>query len=323
MLMQAPLASYRQGIQKAMIGLTYDCQSNCTYCCAGLYPKNKEKELSVLEIKALIKDISLLPSLCTLVSFFGGEALLKESIFDLVKDASRNGLFTETETNGILLSFENVRKLKKAGLHHIFIRIESTNSELHDDISGFKGCFKNAIEGIGHCTAEKLSCSISTIAFKDKIYNGELQRIIDLGKHLGVTSVRIIYPTRTGKLLNDNKQILAIEEKNAVRRLLRPDFVYLESTYVCTKELDRICPSKQKKLFYISCYGEVQPCPFVPVGFGNIRHERISEILFRMRQNIIPDGAHYNGCLMDGLGLHDEHVNHALAGSITGTDKIN
>jgi len=315
MLIQTPLASYRQGILKVMIGLTYDCQCDCAYCCSGLYHKSRENELSVSEIKALIQDISRLPSLCTLASFFGGEALLKESIFDLVRDASRNGLFTETETNGILLSFENVRKLKKAGLHHIFIRIESTDPELHDDISGFKGCFKSALEGLGHCVAEKLSCSISTIAFKDKIYNGELERIISLGKRLGVTSVRIIYPTCTGKLLKDNKQVLGTEEKEAVGRLLRPDFVYLESTHVCTKERDRICPSKQKKLFYISCYGEVQPCPFVPLGFGNIRQERISEILPRMQQNAIFNGAHYNGCLMDDLGLPAEHVNHALPGA--------
>ena len=34
--------------------------------------------------------------------------------------------------------------------------------------------------------------------------------------------------------------------------------------------------------FYVSCYGEVQPCPFVPVQFGNIRDESLESILSRM-----------------------------------------
>ncbi|MBM3255260.1 MAG: hypothetical protein FJZ08_03070, partial [Candidatus Omnitrophica bacterium] len=101
MLAQDPLASLRQGVLKAMIGLTYDCQCSCSYCCAGLYPKNKEEELSAHEIKGLIKDIAKLPSIFTLVSFFGGEAILKESIFDLIGYAGSKGLFIETETNGI------------------------------------------------------------------------------------------------------------------------------------------------------------------------------------------------------------------------------
>ena len=303
MLLRAPFSSCRQGILKTMVGLTYDCQCNCAYCCAGLYPKNKENELSVLEIKALIKDISRLPSLCTLISFFGGEALLKESIFELIKYACQEGLFTETETNGILLSSGNVRKLKQAGLHHIFIRIESTDQLLHDAISGFKGCWQSALEGIKCCVSEKLSCSISTIAFKDKIYNGQLERIIEMAKRLGASSVRIIYPTPAGKLTQANQQMLGELDKQAVRRLLRPDFVYLESTQVCTKQGQRICPAQQKKMFYISCYGEVQPCPFVPLDFGNIRQEKINGILSRMHQEVIFNGPDHGDCLMSSRGL--------------------
>ncbi len=317
MLFQSPLASHRQGVLKVMLGLTYDCQCNCLYCCAGLQPRSNEKELSVKEIKNLIQAISRLPSFFTLISFFGGEALLKESIFELIQYACRWGLFTETETNGILLSAENVKKLKQAGLHHIFIRLESTDDKLHDDISRFQGCYESAREGIRRCVAAKLSCSISTIAFKDKIYNGELERIINLGKRLGVTSVRIIYPTRAGKLLNGQAQLLGPKDKKLVRELLRPDFVYLESTQICVAQLDRICPAKQKKLFYVSCYGDVQPCPFVPYGFGNIRQEKVCAILSRMNQQNIFDSQDYGGCLMDDPELLEKQLNHALESGLT------
>jgi MoaA/NifB/PqqE/SkfB family radical SAM enzyme len=301
MLIKTPAQSFDRGILKVMIGLTYDCQCGCNYCCVGLYLKEKEKELSTEEVKVLIYDISQLPSLFTLVSFFGGEPLLRNDIFDLVEFSGKRGLFTEIETNGILLSLNNVKKLKKAGLHHIFVRVEDSNSELHDKLSVFKGCFQNAVEGIKYCVHEGLPCSISTIATKDKIYRDELEKIIYLGRQLGVTSTRILYPTLSGKWLKESSQLLTIKEKDRIKRLLQPDFVYLESSYICSKEFDRICPAIKKKKFYVSCYGELQFCPFVPINFGNIRNEKINKILDKMWQDQIFKGADYNECLMNNI----------------------
>lgn len=308
-LIKAPAASFNNGILKAMIGLTHDCQCKCEHCCAGLYSRDKDKELSSGEIKNVIDDINSLPSIFTLLSFFGGEPLLRKDIFDLVKYTAKKGLFTEIETNGILLSLDSVIRLKKAGLHHIFIRMEDSNPILHDEISHLEGCFKNAINGIKHCVKDRLACSISTIATKEKVYNGQIKEIINLGKRLGVKSVRILYPTLAGNWLKANNQMLNKEEKDKVKELLSPDFVYLESTYVCTKELDRNCPSKQKKFFYISCYGEVQPCPFVPLSFGNIRNKRINEILEKMWEYFIYNDTNYNNCLMDNMELYKKHFN--------------
>jgi len=300
MLLRHPQASLRQGVLKAMVGLTYDCQCSCSYCCSGLYARDSKNELSAQEVEALIDDIALLPSLCTLVSFFGGEALLKESIFSLISYACARGLFTETETNGMTLSAQMVRKLKNSGLHHIFVRIESSDPAAHDRVSGVAGCFKSAYEGIRHCAAENLSCSISTIAFKEKIDTGELERIIELGKRLGAASVRILYPTSAGRLTGAGCQLLGQEEQKKVRLLLNPDFVYLESTHVCEKGSERICPSRQSKLFYVSCYGQVQPCPFVSSQFGNVREEKIDKILERMWRQPLFSGSSNNRCLAEG-----------------------
>ena len=308
-LIKSPALSLKNGILKVMIGLTYECQCNCEYCCAGLHSKEREKELTTEEIKFFVDNISRFPFVGVLVSFFGGEPLIREDVFDLIKYTTKRGLFTEVETNGILLSLENVKRLKQAGLHHLFVRMEHTNPEFHDKISSFEGCFEKAIAGMEFCVNEKLSCSISTVATKEKIYDGQIKKIIDLGKRLKVTSVRVLYPTPAGKWVGQNERVLTREEKETVRDLLRPDFVYLESSYVCTKELERICPSKQKKMFYISCYGEVQPCPFVPLVFGNIRQKKLDTILEKMWQHHFFKNPNCSGCLMDNLKFQNTHLN--------------
>ncbi len=305
MLLFHPKITFKQGILKVTLGLTYECQCSCTYCCSGVYPKIAKDVLSARKIESLIDEISSLPSVFTLVSFFGGEPLLREDIYRLVRYATKNGLFTELETNGILLSSENVKRLKKAGLHHIFVRIENVNSKIHDEISSFDSCFEKAIEGVKHCIAEKLSCSISTIATKEKIYNKELQRVINLGENLGATSIRILYPTLAGNWLNENSQLLNEDEKGKVGELLEQGFVYLESTYSAKKEIGRICPSAQKKFFYISPYGEIQPCPFVPFKFGNVRLENLDEILDKMWQYPKFNNTEYHGCLVNDKKFHN------------------
>jgi MoaA/NifB/PqqE/SkfB family radical SAM enzyme len=270
MLTIHPYKSTKQGMLKVMFGLTYECQCRCIYCCSGTYPILRDKELSKDQIFDILQQIASLPSIATVVDFFGGEPLLREDIYEIIKFANKLGLFTEVETNGILLTKNNVRKLKNAGLHHVFIRIESSSAQVHDGLSNYKGCFEKAIEGIKNCLKEGISCSISTIALKSKIHSGDLIKIIELGKKLGVTSIRILYPTLAGHWKEKFDQLLNKKEKKYVRNLLEPDFVYLESTYTASPDKDRMCPALKGKFFYISPYGELQPCPFIPIKLNDI-----------------------------------------------------
>ncbi len=307
MLYKYPLKSVKADVIKVMINLTYRCQCNCDYCWCGSYEKKKDKELSFLKIKYIIDQIAQYPSLFTLVSFIGGEPLLREDSYDLVRYAAKKGLFTEIETNGILLSDVNVSKIKMAGLNHVFVRVEGSNAGKHDSISKIDGCFNQAINGIKNCIVKKLSCSIFMNATKEKIHNDEISKIIDLAKKLKVKSVRIIFPTLSGKLLKKENQRLSIEEELKVKKLLEPGFVYLESSYASTKESNRFCPSLKKKFFHVSCYGEVQPCPFLPISFGNLQVNSLNEILNKMWKHTIFK-SDCTGCPMNNPDFRSRYI---------------
>jgi MoaA/NifB/PqqE/SkfB family radical SAM enzyme len=80
----------------------------------------------------------------------------------------------------------------------------------------------------------------------------------------------------------------AVEEKRLKAILDRePGFAFLES-----EEIDDHfrCPAFNMSYFYISSYGEVQPCPFVPVVFGNIREDSLEDILSRMWNHTVYRG---------------------------------
>lgn len=300
------------GGKKVMLGLTYRCQCKCLHCGCAYYRKDETEELSYEENLHLIRQISNLPFTFIVLSFFGGEPLLKQDIYPLIRYANRMGLFCQLETNGLLMNLENIKKLKKTGLHHVFVSIDSVNPEVHDKLRNKDGCFQAAIDGIKNCVKEGLSCSISTCISRENIKDGELKRIIELGIKLGVTSIRILYPAFINKWAGEDNDniVLTEEEKKEVKKLLKSDFIYLESPCFNTEYTSKICPILRKDFFYISCYGEVQPCPFLPISFGNIRNEPLNKIIQKMWNDALSFNLDPVECLANDSSTMTQYLNY-------------
>ena len=263
-----------------MIGLTYRCQCQCVHCCSAGNPVRKEDELTTAEIRRVIqeaKDIGVLK-----VRFFGGEPLLREDIFELVRYAAEAGLITSMDTNGELLSRETAQQLRAAGMCEIDISLDSDEEHIHDSLRNRGGSYGYALKAIRHCQDAGISCIISTYARKQEVYNGYLKRIIAIARILRVDGVKILFPVSTGKWLDMPSVCLSAKEKSYVQALIDSSFVFFEGqgNFNC-----ETCSMIKKEIFYISAYGQVWPCCFVPISFGNIRQQKLSEILRRMWQS--------------------------------------
>lgn len=271
-----------KGVLKVMIGLTYRCQCSCPYCGCAIYDRSRA-ELAYNDFKKIIEDISRLPYVFICVSFFGGEPLLGEHLFRLVELTRRKGMLCEVDSNGLLLSRANVKRLKDAGLHHIFVSIDNTVAGEHDKIKGMEGCHVAAMQGIENCLKAGLSCSISTYASRSNILTGELRKIVELGRRLKVKSVRILPPAAVKAWKEEEgAETLRREDTESVRKLLTPGFVYLESTQCNSASSRKGCAASGKQFFYISPYGDMQPCPYFPVSFGSVLMESVPSILKKM-----------------------------------------
>jgi len=255
---------------RVMIGLTYFCQCKCAHCGMGFFSKNKERELTTKEWINFIESLSFKKT--KMVYFFGGEPLLRNDIFQLINKAKEKGFLTMLDTNGYLLSDAMAKKLKKAGLDVIEVSIDNSEAKIHDSLRGIEGVFERAVSGIKNCLKEKIFCILSTYATTEYIQSGELERIISLGEKLGVNQIRILSPVLTGKWLDKEKIKLNNKERKKIKEIIgkTSTFSFLEDEY---------CLSVNKKLLYISPYGEVQSCPYLPFSFGNIKEELLGKIL--------------------------------------------
>ncbi|MFH1397322.1 MAG: radical SAM protein [Candidatus Omnitrophota bacterium] len=268
-----------------ILGLTYKCQCKCVHCAVGYKNILQEKEMGIVEIKSILNQMAkiYIPN----VIFFGGEPLILNSqLVELVRYASRLGLNTCIDTNGILLSKYFLKQIKNAGVNNINISLDSANSVIHDGLRGFSGSFGKAMAALGLCKEEKISFVISTYASKRALYSGDLQEIIRIGKRLNATAVKILFPIMSGRWSNNFDEALNAQEKEMVLDLLDPGFVYLESPLFSIKGGKKVCEAINKKMFYISPCGDAQICYAIPVSFGNIKEKRLGDIIDQMWSSV-------------------------------------
>src|SRR3989339_1417572 len=103
----------------------------CNFRCAMCYAKKAcgvdasiQKELSLEEYHVLINQIA---GFSSILSFGGGEPLIRDDVSDMIRYAKSRGLICNLATNGGLLTERVAEDLIKAGLDFISISLDSSH----------------------------------------------------------------------------------------------------------------------------------------------------------------------------------------------------
>jgi radical SAM protein with 4Fe4S-binding SPASM domain len=136
----SPSAPYRMDI-----ALTYDCENKCAHC----YVESKERgePLTFEQWKEVLDKLwaASIPHVC----FTGGEPTMYDDLEGLIEYAEDIGIVTGLITNGRRLADESyTRRLIDAGLDHVQITLESHDENVHDEMVGCPGAWKETVEGI-------------------------------------------------------------------------------------------------------------------------------------------------------------------------------
>lgn len=261
-----------------MTGLTYKCQCRCAHCGTTPYAAKPGKDLGESETLELIRQAAALGA--GGFYFFGGEPLLVPWLPDLVREARRLGLVATLDTNGLLLDRRLAAVLRDAGLDRIGVSLDSADEAEHDRLRGRPGAYKAALDAMRFCAEAGMDVSLSTYATKESLRDGGLDRTIALARGLGVRT-RVLSSLRAGKWLERADIPFGPEDIELLRARLAPD-VYWESLLLTSPKGKFVCGCSARTHFYVSPYGEVQPCCYIPLSFGNVRTEPLAEIARRM-----------------------------------------
>ncbi|MHC5078243.1 MAG: radical SAM/SPASM domain-containing protein [Planctomycetota bacterium] len=269
------------------IAVTSACQCRCAHCSADLFQRQgrlRREDLTGEEIRRIVDEGLDLGA--NLIIFTGGEPLLRSDLIDLIRYVDKDRAVVMIFTNGFLLDEEKARALQDAGLYSINISVDDSDAEAHDHLRGLTGSHARAFGALKASLEAGLLSGISTYATSENLASGGLAALLERARAEGAHEVTIFDCIPSGKYLWNTELMLSEAEKREVIRLARA--VQEGSHSMGVVAMARVNSPKGAGCFggfsqmYVTCHGDVNPCDFNPISFGNVRELPLQAIWEKM-----------------------------------------
>jgi len=176
---------------------TNKCNLGCLHCHQNS-GHGIQRELTIQEKFRVIDRLA--DAGVSILTFSGGEPLICSDLFESIKRASDSGLLCTIASNGVLMTKENVTKIKAAGIKRVEIGLDGATAETHNFLRNTPGAFEATIHGIKNCAEADFDELCATMTLHSKNV-GELRETISLAEGLGVTRFYLnrLIPAGRGK----------------------------------------------------------------------------------------------------------------------------
>ncbi|HPC62502.1 MAG TPA: radical SAM protein [Verrucomicrobiota bacterium] len=278
------LSGRRLSPVSAFLAVTAACPYHCWHCS---FKRREAGELSTGEWKRVISDLEGLGA--SLIGFTGGEPCTRPDLPELVAAAAGGGAATILFSSGAALDSGLLAQLKAAGLWSVCISLDHPDPAEHDRLRGAPGCFARAVENLRQASTLGFYTMVGAVATRSLLKNGLLPELHRLAARCGVHELRIVEPMPCGLLAFDPANaLLNQDEIRALRRFhvetnragRRPKvcaFNQIESPELFG------CGAGTQHLF-IDAGGEVCPCDFTAMSFGNVTRAPLAQIWTTMSE---------------------------------------
>ena len=274
------------------------CNAACEHC--SFFSAVEEKGRASLTLAQASKAIADAQDLgVSVINFVGGEPLLREDLPEIIRSVDKSRSTTLLYTNGWALE-ERAKELRNAGLDSVFVSIDSADPRRHDEFRHTPGLHARALRGIRQAKRLGFSTGFSATMTPEAWQDGELQRIIELAKDVGVHEVFVFDAMPTGRYkgrtdLVDNhgwleEMIQAAVPYNRDQRYPGVTFLAYMSSH---RSVGCACGTSY---FYLSPYGDMMSCDFNHARFGNVLEEPLWRIWERLSTTPEFCQAKWGGC---------------------------
>ncbi len=258
--------------------VTDACTYNCYYCSND--GKQRGRELTTAEWIAVAADVQDMHT--PIIFFTGGEPLLRNDLEQLISCIDSRSV-TYVLTTGCGLTEKRAAGLKRSGLYGIGISLNSSDPERDNEMRGVRDAFTTAVSAVKIAVREGFCTSIIAVVPREAVERRDLFKLFELARSLGVKEVILKEPTRTGRLFTTDKDIFFDDatkfrllkiQREANRKLSGMKV----SSEVHVADCNTLGCSAGIQHSYISAAGDLQPCDFVPLSFGNVRETPVRQL---------------------------------------------
>ena len=254
------------GIPLAVLAeLTHRCPLQCPYCSNPLEMEVASAELTTAEWCRVMDELAEIGVLQ--IHFSGGEPAVRKDLVQLVRHATQVGLYSNLITSAVMLTKARLQELADAGLCHVQISVQGSESLVADRVGGFKNGHVKKLQVAAWTREVGLPLTINAVMHRQNLH--QLPEIIDMAVALDADRLEVA-----------NVQYYGWALKN--REALIPTFAQVETTNQIVAEaqdrsagvldIDYVVPDyyaqrpKQcmggwgRQFFNISPSGKVLPC---------------------------------------------------------------
>ena len=271
-----------EGPSHAQIGLTNACPQNCEYC------YNKNRKGRVMDTATILETIADLKQMGMVwLGFTGGEPLLNRDILKIAEGAG-DDCAIKLFTTGCTLTKSMASDLMSAGVFSVSVSLDHWIEEEHDRVRRYEGAYKAALRAINILRSlDGMHVSVSAVLPIGLIREQRVEEFLTFLIKVGVHEAWLS------------------EAKPSVESFWNDDLIITESErlYLCGLQ-DRYNSEGRitvnylghfegreyfgcnagNKMVYIDAFGDVSPCVFLPMNFGNVREYSIQSIYREMQQ---------------------------------------
>lgn len=252
----------------AEVAITPKCNLRCVHCCIA---DIKEKKLVTFNsYKRFFNEFKEQGGIE--ITFTGGEPTMEfELLRKCIEYCTSINIYTGIITNGTLLNTTKLKQLKKAGMQYIFV---SLYGKEHDKFTMVEGSFEKSLETVRIAKKIKFNTMITTVVTHKLLSDGSMDFLLNIVKKEKIR-LYINNITPVGRYNMKKDEMLNSEELKRVSEYLKLPYVKKNEKYfygytgVCNQLIRRI---------YISTYGDLCPCPYIQISFGNIKNETLNQI---------------------------------------------
>jgi len=280
-------------IDIAILAITRKCNYDCKHCYEH-FNLADEDIVPVERWKKIIEDIQKIGA--NIIALSGGEPMLRyDGLIEMLESGNKSLSEFHIYTSGHRVTAEKARELNEAGISASAIGLDDVIPQRHDDLRGFKGSYQEALQAIRYFQEARVFTYINLCLTKDLICSGDLPKYFELAKELNVGAIRFLEPKPCGGYLFEDRGELFSEED---RRIVTEFFMeanrakkYRDYPLISYEDYaeapERLgCMMGGHTHFHIDSLGNVEPCVFLPISFGNIMEEDFLDIYKRMKEAI-------------------------------------
>jgi PqqA peptide cyclase len=270
--------------------LTHRCPLRCPYCSNPLELLRASAELDTATWKRVFTEAAGLGVLQ--VHFSGGEPLVRRDLVELVRHAAEVGLYANLITSGIRLDANRLAELAEAGLEHVQLSFQDSDTASGDRIAGLAGAQEEKRRAAFLVRKAGLSLTVNAVVHRQNL--DRLGDIVEFAVALGADRLEVAHVQYYGWALHNRAALLPSRDQlDAATATVEAARARLSGTMVIDYVLPDYYAHRPKacmggwgrRFLNVTPAGKVLPChaaeTLIDLAFPTVEQASLSEIWYR------------------------------------------